>query len=200
MSVTPYDPRAVANKMLDLATALAGDTMPITPLALQKLMFFAHARYLKHSGGISIIAGSFEAWPYGPVHPAVYKAFSQFGRNPITGRAMGVNIVTGKAVSLQMPNNADLQKIMGQVLISFGNLPPSALVSLSHQPGGAWETVWKKFNRGDAITRQIPDDVTLASGCSMFVVESSKIGIESRHAEDIPPEYRTSEIRRSLTR
>ncbi|NHN88265.1 DUF4065 domain-containing protein [Acetobacter sp. LMG 1627] len=197
----PYDPRAVANKLLDIADVLAGEAMPITPLALQKLLFFVHARYLKESGGIPAVRGAFEAWQYGPVHPAVYKAFSGYGRDPITSRVEGKNVVTGQPLPLEMPNDPMLQKIIGQVLISFGNLPASALVRLSHQVGGAWDTIWKKIQLGDAITRQIPDSVTLSCGRSMFVVTANDESSESTHVEDedLPPEYRNSNFGRTRT-
>jgi len=197
MTGAPYDPRAVANKLLDIAEILGGGAMPITPLALQKLLFFVHARFLKATNGTPAVKGAFEAWQYGPVHPSVYKAFHAYGRDPIVGRATATNVITGEQKSLDLPNDPTLQKIIGQVLISFGSLPASALVNLSHQRGGAWDIIWRKLQRGDVITRQIPDSVTLSNGCSMFVVSPDNGSSESTNEEDFPPELRVGKMGRS---
>ena len=78
MSKPPYDPRAVANLLLDLA---GNDKLDVSNLALQKLLYFAHAHFLIRTGH-PLVQGGFEAWTYGPVHPAVYQAFKSAGDSP----------------------------------------------------------------------------------------------------------------------
>jgi len=63
-----YDPRCIANLMLD-ESARVGQSL--TNLALQKLLYFAHAMFLIEQGR-PLLSGYFEAWEYGPVHPAAY--------------------------------------------------------------------------------------------------------------------------------
>ncbi len=70
-----YDPRAVANLMLDEAKRCG---INISNLALQKLLYFAHGIYLTKTKR-PLVSGYFEAWQYGPVHPAVYRAFKGSG-------------------------------------------------------------------------------------------------------------------------
>ena len=53
-----YDPRAVANLLLDEADRRG---VRITNLVLQKLLYFAHAQHLAQRG-ISPLSGYFEAW------------------------------------------------------------------------------------------------------------------------------------------
>jgi uncharacterized phage-associated protein len=60
----PYDPRAVANLLLDLADR---DDLAITNLVLQKLLYFAHGHFLIRTR-CPLVQGGFEAWTYGPVH------------------------------------------------------------------------------------------------------------------------------------
>ena len=74
----PYDPRAVANLLLDTADEFGVD---VTNLALQKLLYFAHGHFLKQIGQ-PLVQGAFEAWNNGPVHPAIYHAFKGAGREP----------------------------------------------------------------------------------------------------------------------
>jgi uncharacterized phage-associated protein len=67
-----YDPRVVANAIIDRA---AQEGQPVTHIALQKLLYFAHGLFLlRHRK--PLVSGYFEAWTYGPVHPAVYGAFT----------------------------------------------------------------------------------------------------------------------------
>jgi len=61
----PYDPRAIANLMLDEADRRG---WKITNLALQKLLYFAHGIHLTKTKE-PLVSGYFEAWQYGPVQP-----------------------------------------------------------------------------------------------------------------------------------
>jgi uncharacterized phage-associated protein len=67
MSGDPYDPRGVANLMLDEAERLG---VEVTHLALQKLLYFAHGLFPINCKR-PLVSGCFEAWQHGPVHPAV---------------------------------------------------------------------------------------------------------------------------------
>jgi len=198
MSGAPHDPRAVANLLLDRADRL-GD-MPITPLALQKLLYFVHAIFLRRSSGHSAMRGSFEAWQYGPVHPAVYDAFQSCGRAPIKIRASGKDLMTGQPRPLAQPDDACLRSIIDQVLINSGRLTPGMLVELSHKPGGAWDVIWKKYQAGDAISRIIPDSVTLEKGYAIMLVPNEYGARGEADVEEVPPEYRRADIRSNAAR
>src|SRR6516164_1590141 len=84
------DPRVVANYMLDVA---ANRGIAVTNLALQKLLFFAHAISLAERK-VGLVSGYFEAWQYGPVHPTVYQAFKTAGSSAIEFRAETLDPVT----------------------------------------------------------------------------------------------------------
>ncbi|MFT8699275.1 type VI toxin-antitoxin system SocA family antitoxin [Acetobacter orientalis] len=198
MTQAPYDPRAIANKLLDLAAVIGDGEMPITPLALQKLLYLVHFRYLAATGRPAV-KGAFEAWQFGPVHPAVYKAFSDYGRLPITGRAKGKNILTGEERELTTPQDKNLHSSIVQVLSTVGYLTASKLVDLSHAPNGPWDTIWKKMQAGEVVTRQIPDTVTLEKGRYMMIDANTKAS-DSRDVEQTPNEYRTGPVRRTPSR
>ncbi len=67
-----YDPRAIANLMLNEAERRG---IRISNLALQKLLYFAQGIYLTQNKR-PLVSGYFEAWKHGPMHPAVYRAFT----------------------------------------------------------------------------------------------------------------------------
>ena len=59
------------------------ENISITPMKLQKLMYFVCRDYVQATGE-SPIAEPFEVWKYGPVLPSVYGEFRTFGSKPIT--------------------------------------------------------------------------------------------------------------------
>src|SRR5690348_2726800 len=79
----PYDPRAVANYFLDLASV---DGESISPLKLQKLLYFGHGWHLAITGE-PLLSERIRAWKYGPVVESIYYQFRRFGNRPITTRA-----------------------------------------------------------------------------------------------------------------
>ena len=108
----PYDPRAVANLLLDVA---AEEGVAVSNLALQKLLYFAHGHFLIQTGH-PLVSGAFEAWNNGPVHPAVYHAFKTSGREPILDRAVGRNVMTGETRVLALPDTPDVRRHLRRVI------------------------------------------------------------------------------------
>lgn len=155
MGSPPFDPRAVANVLLDEADD-AG--LSITNLALQKLIYFAHAINLMQTGK-PLVSGYFEAWQYGPVHPSLYRAFRDSGAEPIRTRARGNNVLTGQQTDLLPPDDPEVRHFIRGVVRSYGRMSPGRLVDLAHAKGGPWDTIVHKARTGVAFGLRIPDDV-----------------------------------------
>jgi uncharacterized phage-associated protein len=152
----PYDPRAVANLLLDAADDLG---IAISNLALQKLLYFAHGHFLIRTG-VPLVQGAFEAWNNGPVHPAVYHAFKSAGRDPIRTRASGRNVMTGEARMLTNPQSPDVRRHLSRMLASYGHLSPGLLVAISHAPKGPWAMVREQATHATSLGARIPDSLT----------------------------------------
>lgn len=60
-----------------------GDVM--TPLKLQKMVFYADAWYMALNDGEELVADKFEAWVHGPVARDLYIRFADYKWQPITG-------------------------------------------------------------------------------------------------------------------
>lgn len=150
-----YDPRAVANLMLDEADRLE---IKITNLALQKLLYFAHGVYLIQTKR-PLVSGYFEAWQYGPVHPSAYRSFKDAGSEPITFRVKGQDPLTGEKRELRSPDDARLVGLIQQVLNSYGRMPSGRLVDLSHAKDSPWRYVVDKARTEVAFGLRIPDNV-----------------------------------------
>ena len=54
------------------------ENIPVSPMKLQKLVYFTYKRYLQEYGN-RIFNEPFEAWKYGPVVVSVYYQFNKYG-------------------------------------------------------------------------------------------------------------------------
>lgn len=180
----PYDPRAIANLILDFADSAA---LPIRHIALQKLLYFAHATFLIQRGR-PLVSGYFEAWQYGPVHPATYQAYKEAAEKPIDFRAKARNVLTGDERELSPPADPDVRLHIMQIVSSYGRLSTRRLIELSHAPGGPWDSVTRKQSGAIALGARITDDVIRARFArpvgSVTSVEDADIGEPDR--EDDP--------------
>src|SRR5258707_204126 len=111
MNAAVYDPRGIANAMLNESDRVG---QPVTHLALQKLLYFAHGLFLIEQKR-PLVSGYFEAWRNGPVHPAAYEAFKTAGRKPISFRAMRRDIATGALSPIDLPSDQVVQLHLARV-------------------------------------------------------------------------------------
>lgn len=105
-------------------------------LQLQKILYLAHMVYMGEKDGAPLVDGHFEAWDYGPVHPAVYHKAKAFGRGPVKNVFHGIS---------DLPDDSDESEILTRAVSAFRNVSPSALVSVTHKPEGAW---YKNYEPG----------------------------------------------------
>ena len=154
---TPYDPRSVANLILDKAEQYK---VNITSIALQKLLYFANGMYLVRYGK-PLVSGYFEAWKYGPVHPAVYAAFKSAKAMPITFRASGKDPLTGKKRELQKIDDSDVSKLVTKMVIECGELSIGRLIDLSHAKDGPWDFIEKKSRQSVVVGMRISNSVII---------------------------------------
>lgn len=149
------DPRSICNLMLDEADR---DGTRVTNLALQKLLYFAHARYLIEAR-TPLVSGYFEAWQYGPVHPAAYRAFKTAGDRPIDFRAERQDPLTGQRQQLPPPEDDSIRRQIRAVMVSYGRLTPGRLVEISHAKGAPWDYVVGQARDNMAFGLRLSDNV-----------------------------------------
>lgn len=183
----PYDPRAVANLVLDQA---AVREWPISNLALQKLLYFAHGRYLVRTS-LGLVGGYFEAWEHGPVHPLVYDAFKKHGASAITDRAKGVDYVQRCEVDLPAPDDALATATVREVVDRLVGLTPSRLRAISHAPKGPWSETIRSFEaRNKAGTKSVLglriSDTLTAQRFRYLLVPLGSEESPGDHGEDTP--------------
>lgn len=158
---------------------------PITNLALQKLLYFAHALFLIERKQ-PLVSGYFEAWEFGPVHPAVYQSFKVARDRPITFRALKRNLITGATEEIESPLEPNVTQHVSRIMAQYGALTPGQLVKISHAKGAPWHFVADKPRTGLALGMRIGNDVIEArfKFHKVALLDADAIG---EPGEDTPP-------------
>ncbi len=133
-------------KAIDLANAFVNQYAKddyLTNMKLNKLVYFAYARYLKE--GEVLFSEPIQAWKFGPVIPDVYYTYNKYGRNQITQPAS--RNISEKSYEVAEKTWQD-----------FGKLTAWDLMELSHQENSAWSKTYQE--ESNALT---DDDVILSS-------------------------------------
>lgn len=149
----PHDARAIANLILDYA---ASERIAVTPLKLQKLLYFAHG----HSWRIwrrGLVFNSFQAWDHGPVVKVVYDEFKALGDAEIDCRAMWFNFSNGGRELASVEVTSDEMRCLSQTVDIYGRVDAYTLSRLSHEPNSPWDVVQRKAERFPK--KIIPDDL-----------------------------------------
>lgn len=133
-----YDAKSVANFFLSLAKS---EGEAISPMKLQKLVYYAHGWYAGYTGK-PLINERVEAWQYGPVIPSLYHEFKHCGAGPIT--SLATDFVDMEIEVVPPPADAGVQKFLQNVWTSYGRFTGIRLSEMTHAPGGPWEQTWKE--------------------------------------------------------
>lgn len=151
----PYSAKSFANMILAWANDIDA---PVTPLKLQKMLFFLHADYLCRFGS-PLISEEFEAWSYGPVIPSVYAQFKEFSRLPITKRAVTFNPVT-QVSSVQVAElESPVREHVRSIFDLYIGVDAGLLSAISHKAGGPWHRAFKQFEAHRNINRVISNEL-----------------------------------------
>lgn len=110
------------------------DNVRITPMKLQKLMYFVCRDYIKLYG-TSPISEQFEVWQYGPVLPSVYSEFKAFRSSPITEYAKDAN---GNAFMVCESDSPDLTGVIDAVWRKYRSKTGIELSQITHKPESGW--------------------------------------------------------------
>lgn len=112
-------------------TACEESDWTLTNLALQKLLYLSHMKFIGAENGPSLIRETFEAWKYGPVVPRLYERVKKFGAKPIANVfPVDRNILLREHITIR------------GVVRNFADKTPGQLVELTHRADGAWDNCY----------------------------------------------------------
>ncbi len=154
-TTTPLDSRIVANAVLERADARGH---AVTNLDVQKIVYFLHGHFLKLHH-MPLVAGEFEAWPYGPVHRVLYDAFKKYNDIPIEGRATAFDPVRRATKALPALDNPDVLALLNEVLDFYLDMPTHLLVQITHDTGTPWSRTVDESKRKVNIGMRIADSL-----------------------------------------
>lgn len=128
----------VSNNILERSFA---ENIDVTPMKLQKLIYFVYRDYLKRTR-CPLFNERFETWKYGPVVPSVYDAFKKYGSNAIREYALE----PGKNYILTVNENSapTFKEIIDSVWNRYKHYNGIVLSSMTHQEGTAWREAYNK--------------------------------------------------------
>ena len=157
----PHDARGVANEMIRRGLSRVAPTQPslfatgefssdergITPMQIQKLIFFSHA-WMLGLYNRPMFKQRVEAWPFGPVVREVYIPLIDYGSGRV---AKLINDEAG------IPYQAHFDKyekdLIDQVWERYAPYSGLQLSSLTHKPGTPWYNAWYNPQRADVIQK-----------------------------------------------
>jgi uncharacterized phage-associated protein len=158
---------SVSEKMLRVIAYVFESLEEVTPLMLQKILYFiqgvSYAVY-----GKPMFVEDCEAWVHGPVYPQVYELFRDFKYNPIEDARFAIFEGTEDALT------TDERKVIDLVVNTFGLYSGKVLERITHN-----EEPWKKARKG--YTDNIPSKVLLTKESieHYYVLVNEQYGIET---------------------
>lgn len=96
----------------------------ITPLALQKLLYYAQAFY-KGLFGEDLFLDNCQAWAHGPVYPDVYYKYKEYGYNPIDKPTEDLTEDFGRLTTREI-------SLIDAIVDSFGQYSGTVLRDITH--------------------------------------------------------------------
>jgi len=123
----------VANSLLQRGFA---EDISITPMKLQKLIYFVYRDYYQQTD-VPLFSERFETWQYGPVVRSVYDRFKMFGGRHITKYAFESDGKTVYIIDEQASKT--LKIIIDNIWNKYKYYNGSSLSAITHQDGGAWK-------------------------------------------------------------
>lgn len=142
---------SVSPKMLMVISYLFEKLKEVTPLMLQKLLYFIQGVHLALYDR-PIFEEKCEAWIHGPVYPSVYRLFKDFKYNPIEDARFAV--INGKYNEL----SSDEQKVVQLVADTFGMYSAKTLENITHNEA-PWVSSRVGRHEGMPSQQKIPKEI-----------------------------------------
>lgn len=134
-----YSALAVANAFIERAKE--GKLSGLTPMKLQKLLFYTQSWHLRERDLIPLMDDHFARWQYGPVIPSLYHELKSYGSRPVTSLLSNLKpdvddfvIVTPKIPE----SDTYAHRLIDRIIKKYGKWSGTQLSNLSHEEGTAW--------------------------------------------------------------
>ena len=160
---------SVSEKMLRVIAYVFEKLEEVTPLMLQKLLYFIQGVYSALYGR-PIFTEDCRAWIHGPVYPEVYDLFRDFKYNPIDDARFALLEGTADALT------EDEKKVIDLVVNTFGMYGGKVLERITHN-----EDPWKNARKGYGDSIPSSEILTKKSIKRYYESVNMKYGIETEN-------------------
>mgnify|MGYP002626783053 CR=1 FL=1 len=113
---------------------------PVSPMKLQKLVYFSQLTAVCTGDGIPIHTDDTKAWDYGPVEPVLYRTIRRFGSNTITLNNPEIAKVFAGAKKVCGREKDIVLEVWGH----FKNWGAFALSALTHRKNSPWMITYER--------------------------------------------------------
>ncbi|WP_041417201.1 Panacea domain-containing protein [Serratia plymuthica] len=159
-----YSAIAVANAFIEKAKKLG--ISDISPMKIQKLVYFAHA-WMLAAEDRPLIDEPVMAWKFGPVIQSIYHEFKGYGSGNITSPGTifehdenANSIIKMRFVAPEIPDSdKDALSIVDAILDVYGDKSAFFLSNLTHEHGSAWQVTSELHHNGCEKGYVIPNEV-----------------------------------------
>lgn len=158
---------SVSEKMLRVIAYVFEKLEEVTPLMLQKLLYFIQGIYSALYGR-PIFAEDCRAWVHGPVYPEVYDLFKDFKYNPIDDARFALLDGTADALT------EEEKKVIDLVVNTFGMYSGKVLEKITHN-----EEPWKNARKGYGDSIPSNETLTKDSIKKYYTAVHERYGIDS---------------------
>ena len=130
-----YPIRRVANCFLKYA--FEQKTRPVTPMKMQKLMYYLHGWHLA-STDKPAIDGVFSVWRYGPVEERLYRWLKHYRNEPITAYLTEIKNDGSMGAFIVNKSQEKFYKAFDYVVNNYTQFSAIDLSAMAHIKGGPW--------------------------------------------------------------
>lgn len=131
-----YQAKHVANSILSAHWYREGYPS-VSPMKLQKLMYFVHGWHLAIRAEPAVASG-FDAWTYGPVNEETYHAFKNYRLRSILQLATE-STTDGEVPYVVAYTVTTFYEVLGMVIDKYGHLSAMQLSAMTHSAGSPWQ-------------------------------------------------------------
>lgn len=135
-----FEAIAVANAFIKRRTASHGSLPDLTPMKIQKLLYFTQGWYIKGKNEM-FIADFFARWKYGPVIPSLYCQLRKYGASEVTHYLPYVEWHDDEP-RIMAPFIPEVDEysnsVIDWIIKYYGKMSGGQLSHLSHLPNTPW--------------------------------------------------------------
>ena len=142
-----YSAVSVANSIIKLANERG--IRDLSPMKLQKLMYFTQFWYLKNFKEL-LINDNFSRWKFGPVIPSIYYELKNYGSMHIDSYIRQLSKNNEAVVYMMANDDSRAWGFLDLILDKFGYLDAIELSAITHLDKSSWSS----GEQGTVITKE----------------------------------------------